>query len=275
MIKQTGILALVALLALALCSCQEAPKTDADTTAAAPASAAQPGAEPAVTLANATYNVEGMTCESCVAGISQTLAAVPGVRQCQVDLTNHCAKVEYDPAQVTDAKLIESINALGYTATLAAGAPDLNALAGEGGGCACGKEGGSGECSGECGDPAQSGQGAGCGGACENGAGQDHPTGEATLPEIPTGCLRQPFFVEGLATMENTDKLVAGINALSGVEGTYVDPAQMRIVVDFRGDTANVENIKSAITGFGLKLLDRPPTRGKAPQAPPAENQDA
>ena len=281
MIKQTGIMVVFALLLLSLASCQDAAQTKtADNAANAPASAAVPGGGAELALASATYDVEGMTCDHCVQGISETLAAVPGVRQCQVDLANHCAKVEYDPAQVDDAKLIDSINALGYTATLAADKPNLDALAGESG-CVCGAEGGSGECSGECGDPMMMGEGKakeGCGmegsgggcGSCEGSA-----TAAMAPAEVPAGCEREVYYVEGLGCPNSAAKLAAGINALAGVNGSYVDIKGGTVTVDFEAATADPKNFESAITGFGLVVLDGPPAKDEASPANETKAQDA
>lgn len=273
MIKHAGMFAMAAALlvaALVLAGCPQSTDTQGDAVKAAtpPATAAAGGAQ--AELASVTYAVEGMTCDHCVEGITKSVSAVPGVMQCKVDLTGNCATVDYDPLQVTDKMIIDRINGLGYSASIKEAGANLGALAGESG-CACGADGGSGECSGECGDPAKTGASAGgegesCGaggcGSCEGG------TAAATAPaEAPAGCVRAVIYVDGLGCPNKAAKLAQSINALAGVSGAYVDCAVGMVTVDYQKGTADPATFEKAITDFGLKVLDAPPANASDGQA--------
>lgn len=66
--------------------------------------------------------VEGMTCQGCVGTIQGALTQTGGVLpgSVVVSLENNSAELKYDPAQVSEADLINVIKKAGYTATLAA-----------------------------------------------------------------------------------------------------------------------------------------------------------
>jgi copper ion binding protein len=253
MVKQVGVITLLLTLlagALLLAGCPNTKAGDSTGTAEAvpPPSAAAAGAQ--TELASVTYSVEGMTCDHCVEGITQSVTMVPGVKQCKVDLAGKSALVDYDPKQVTDQMIIDRINGLGYTASLKHDGGKLNALAGESG-CACG---GSGECSGECGDPAKAGA-----------------AGASQVPaDIPAGCMRTVLFVEGVSSPEQAAQLVKSINALAGVSGAYADIAGSRITLDYAADTAKLDAVKKAITDAGFKVLDTPPAK-KAEEKTPSQ----
>jgi Cu+-exporting ATPase len=68
-------------------------------------------------LEDATFAVGGMTCASCVAVIEKTLAKTPGVAVSTVNLATERLATTFDPAIITDAKIIEIVTGLGYTAT--------------------------------------------------------------------------------------------------------------------------------------------------------------
>jgi len=77
-----------------------------------------PGAVDQSRAALAEYDLQKMTCGSCVANIENALADVRGVGDVQVDLTRETGRVQFDPA-VTDAEAIaRTISAAGYPATL-------------------------------------------------------------------------------------------------------------------------------------------------------------
>lgn len=64
----------------------------------------------------ATLDISGMTCASCVAHVGKAAGAVPGVRDCQVNLARGNALVHFNPDQ-TDPKTIgDAITAAGYPA---------------------------------------------------------------------------------------------------------------------------------------------------------------
>lgn len=64
----------------------------------------------------ATLEVKGMTCETCVQGITGTLARTPGVVETSVSLENESAVVAYDPALIDASQLAGRIDQLGFEA---------------------------------------------------------------------------------------------------------------------------------------------------------------
>ncbi|MCL6642398.1 MAG: heavy metal translocating P-type ATPase [Candidatus Bipolaricaulota bacterium] len=64
----------------------------------------------------ATLQVTGMTCASCVAHVERALRELPGVSQAIVNLATGTAKVEYDPAQVSLEQMAQAIHEVGYEA---------------------------------------------------------------------------------------------------------------------------------------------------------------
>jgi len=79
-------------------------------------------------LSEASFAVGGMTCASCVAVIEKTLAKTPGVTSGVVNLATERLAATYDPAIITDEKIIDIVSGLGYTATpLLASAPAAQA----------------------------------------------------------------------------------------------------------------------------------------------------
>ena len=63
-------------------------------------------------------NVEGMSCQHCVAHVTQALEAVEGVSRVEVSLADASAIVEFDGA-VSDEALIAAVKNAGYEASLA------------------------------------------------------------------------------------------------------------------------------------------------------------
>jgi len=61
-----------------------------------------------------TLEITGMTCASCSARIEKNLAKLPGVLRAHVNLASEKATVEYDPAVVDTAKMVELVKDLGY-----------------------------------------------------------------------------------------------------------------------------------------------------------------
>jgi Cu+-exporting ATPase len=62
----------------------------------------------------ATFQVTGMTCASCAAGIEATLSRLPGAASVQVNSATEKASVEYDPALLDEKTMIEKIRGRGY-----------------------------------------------------------------------------------------------------------------------------------------------------------------
>jgi copper chaperone len=61
-----------------------------------------------------TMNVEGMSCQGCVASVTRVLKATPGVQDARVSLTPGRAEVTFDPARTDAAALRSAIEDAGY-----------------------------------------------------------------------------------------------------------------------------------------------------------------
>lgn len=60
------------------------------------------------------FDVEGMTCASCVRRVERALTKVPGVHEASVNLATERASVSFDPAQVTTNDLAGAVTKAGY-----------------------------------------------------------------------------------------------------------------------------------------------------------------
>jgi len=60
------------------------------------------------------FNVEGMSCMSCVRHVEKALTAVAGVGQVEVDLTTKTAKVS---GSANETDIINALKQAGYQAT--------------------------------------------------------------------------------------------------------------------------------------------------------------
>ncbi|XP_026883643.2 copper-transporting ATPase 1 [Electrophorus electricus] len=69
-------------------------------------------------------HIEGMTCNSCVQTIEDTISQRKGVRSAQVSLANHQGTFEYDPLVTTPEELRAAIEEMGFDAFL----PETNSL---------------------------------------------------------------------------------------------------------------------------------------------------
>ena len=65
--------------------------------------------------ASVTFEVSGMTCQSCEQAIEHTLGQLPGVESVEAHHDPGEAKVTFDTSQVTQETLIASIEGLGYS----------------------------------------------------------------------------------------------------------------------------------------------------------------
>ena len=63
--------------------------------------------------------VTGMTCANCANTIERTLKKAPGVTGAAVNFASERAQVEFDPAQIKPAEMIERIRKAGYDVTVA------------------------------------------------------------------------------------------------------------------------------------------------------------
>ncbi|GBG31808.1 Copper-transporting ATPase RAN1 [Hondaea fermentalgiana] len=75
-------------------------------------------AVPISTWRRADLQVQGMTCAACVSNVERNLPKTPGVKAATVALIAEKASVEYDPAIISGAAIVDAINALGYRGTL-------------------------------------------------------------------------------------------------------------------------------------------------------------
>ncbi len=62
----------------------------------------------------ASFQVTGMSCASCAAGIENVLSHLPGVASARVNPATEKASVEYDPARVDEKTMIDKIKDMGY-----------------------------------------------------------------------------------------------------------------------------------------------------------------
>jgi copper chaperone len=62
-------------------------------------------------------SVTGMTCGGCVNSVKKVLAALPGVQNVDVTLEPGQANVEYDPAKIVPAAMIQAVIDAGYGVT--------------------------------------------------------------------------------------------------------------------------------------------------------------
>src|SRR5947209_12456392 len=66
------------------------------------------------------FPVTGMTCAACQARVQRALRSEPGVADATVNLVTNRAAVVYDPATVSPQRLIDTVRATGYDASLPA-----------------------------------------------------------------------------------------------------------------------------------------------------------
>lgn len=63
-------------------------------------------------------NISGMTCQSCVRSIEDTISKKPGIHKITVSLPERNATIIYDPNQVTPQEICEYIDDMGFEASL-------------------------------------------------------------------------------------------------------------------------------------------------------------
>lgn len=61
-----------------------------------------------------TYNVDGMSCESCNAHIENEVSKLSGIIKVKANYKNGTTMVEFDSSKVSSEKLKEAINSTGY-----------------------------------------------------------------------------------------------------------------------------------------------------------------
>ncbi|MDR0250505.1 MAG: heavy-metal-associated domain-containing protein [Burkholderiales bacterium] len=69
-------------------------------------------------LKTATFHIDGMTCQGCVASVTRALKAASGVADVSVSIDDKCATVQYDDAQIAPTVLIATIENAGFDAQM-------------------------------------------------------------------------------------------------------------------------------------------------------------
>ncbi len=86
--------------------------------AAETTAATAPAAIPAVTGTSETislaWSVAGLHCDGCVQGVTRTVAAIPGVSQCEVSLEEGRMVVAVD-SEATGIKVADAVRGMNYT----------------------------------------------------------------------------------------------------------------------------------------------------------------
>ena len=65
---------------------------------------------------SATYTVTGMTCEHCVASVTEEISEIDGVHEVSVELGSGTVTVTSEPA-VTEADIRAAVEEAGYSLT--------------------------------------------------------------------------------------------------------------------------------------------------------------
>lgn len=65
-------------------------------------------------MATATYTAPAISCQHCQRAIESSLGALAGVESVHVDIPTKRVEVRYDPAQVNETKLVETLDDEGY-----------------------------------------------------------------------------------------------------------------------------------------------------------------
>ena len=65
-------------------------------------------------MANKTYQLERLTCPSCAAKIEAAVRRIKGVSNAEVLFNSSKLKVSYDESALSDGKIKETVNGLGY-----------------------------------------------------------------------------------------------------------------------------------------------------------------
>lgn len=62
------------------------------------------------------FDIEGMHCGACAAGIQMYLSNTEGVKSVSVDYDAKKAEVEYDEEKIKEADIMKNVEELGYKA---------------------------------------------------------------------------------------------------------------------------------------------------------------
>jgi copper chaperone CopZ len=77
-----------------------------------------PSGTSSANAALAEYQIEKLTCGSCVSNIEKALSGLDGVGSVEVNLTSNRGRVTYDPGEVDSKEIAEKISGAGYPASL-------------------------------------------------------------------------------------------------------------------------------------------------------------
>lgn len=67
-------------------------------------------------MQQATLNVPRIHCSGCVSTVTRALRHLPGVRQVEASEASKQVTIEFDPAQVDEAKIRTTLAGIGYPA---------------------------------------------------------------------------------------------------------------------------------------------------------------
>ena len=65
-------------------------------------------------MKTAIFNIEGMNCDACANTIKRMVENEPGVRMASVSFSERQARVLYDPQEVQESRLVDTIQRPGY-----------------------------------------------------------------------------------------------------------------------------------------------------------------
>lgn len=69
-------------------------------------------------MKNKKFDVDGMTCASCVANVTKAVEKLDGVKDVNVNLMTNSMKVIYDEDSTSDDEIITSVQKIGYDASI-------------------------------------------------------------------------------------------------------------------------------------------------------------
>jgi copper chaperone CopZ len=77
-----------------------------------------PSGTSSANAALAEYQIEKLTCGSCVGNIEKALSDLDGIGSVEINLTSNRGRVTYDPSEIDSRVIEETISAAGYPASL-------------------------------------------------------------------------------------------------------------------------------------------------------------
>ena len=72
----------------------------------------------AITLADARFTIENMTCVTCPVSVRKAMMRVDGVKEVEVDFDSKIAAVTYDAARTNPVEIAAASTDVGYPASL-------------------------------------------------------------------------------------------------------------------------------------------------------------